>query len=78
MKEEVKEEPKEEVKPKEEELITLGPPVTCIKGEHSFQVIGIEMGMRKAQCTKCPIGYYLGPSDNLKDGHVYFNEKLVI
>jgi len=69
---------KEEVKPKEEELIKLGPPVTCIKGEHSFQVIGMEFGMRQVQCTKCPIGYYLGLNDSLKDGHIYTDNKFVI
>jgi hypothetical protein len=68
----------EKPSPREEELIKLGPPVTCVKGEHSFQVIGLEMGMRKAQCMRCPIGYYLGPNDDLEDGHIYINEKLVI
>lgn len=67
----------EESKPREEELINLGPSVMCKNG-HTFEVIGMEFGMQKAQCKGCPMGYYLPFGTTLKGGHIYEGKKLVI
>ena len=69
---------KEEIKTKNEEIIKLGPSLTCKKNGHFFNVVGMEMGMQKVQCTRCPVGYLLGPTESLKDGHVYIDDKLAI
>jgi hypothetical protein len=71
-------ESKEGIKPREEELIKLGPPSTCTKGEHSFQVTGMEFGLQRAQCTKCSIGYFLPIGWSARKGHIYRRDELVI
>lgn len=55
-----------------DQLVKLGP--NLITGEHNFtHISGIEV-----QCTKCPLGYVVGPETEIKEGHIYIEEKLVI
>lgn len=61
----VKEEVKEEVHI---------PKPSIIKGEHSFEYItGTEV-----MCTKCPLGYVVGPNVEIRDGHIYIEDKLLV
>jgi hypothetical protein len=62
---EEKDEPKYEVHiPKE----------SIIKGEHEFDYIsGTEV-----MCKKCPLGYVLTPGSQVKDGHIYIENKLLV
>jgi len=52
---------------------TLSKPkeVVC---EHYFEMVS----GRQAECQKCHIGFFLGPKEHVKDGHIYHNETLVI
>ena len=61
-----------------EEILKLSPPLTCSGSEHFFRIIGMEMGMPKAKCDKCPAGYFLAPECKLVKGHIYMNEDLVV
>ena len=59
---------------KKEELLKLGPNLTCEKGSHEFKYrTGSEV-----ECLKCPIGYPLGPGAILKDGHIYIHGEFAI
>jgi hypothetical protein len=69
---------KKEIETKNEEVIKLGPSLTCSKGGHEFMVDGMEMGMRRIRCTRCPIGFYLSTKEELRDGHVYRQGKLMV
>lgn len=65
---EVKEENKEE-------LFKLGPNLSCGKGNHYF----VYHTANEIECTKCPVGYPVGPEINLKEGNVVIHgEELVI
>ena len=60
------------------EIITVKPPITCSKTEHSFRLVRNEMGIA-AECVKCPVGYPLPPIGwELKEGHIYIHGQLVI
>lgn len=63
--EEVKEEPIDQ-------LVKLGPNI--ITGEHNF----IYTSGTEVECTKCPLGYVVGADTEIKDGHIYIEETLVI
>jgi hypothetical protein len=69
---------KKEIETKNEELISLGPPVTCPKGEHSFKSDGMEMGLLRVKCINCPLGYFIPIGGSLKDGHIYLKGAFVI
>ena len=69
---------KKEIKTKNEEVIKLGPSLTCSKGGHNFIVDGMEMGMRRVKCQRCPIGFYLSNKEELKDGHIYLHGTLMV
>ena len=56
------------------EKITLKDPRTCAKGEHRF----IYKGAHEAQCEKCLTGYFLSPGMEIKDGHMYAGELLLL
>jgi hypothetical protein len=56
----------------EGELVKLGP--NLITGEHNFTYIsGTEV-----QCTKCPLGYVVGANTEIKDGHIYIENKFLV
>ena len=62
---------KEEVK--DESQIHI-PKESIIKGEHYFEYIsGTEV-----MCTKCPLGYGVTAGMEVKDGHIYIGEKLLV
>jgi hypothetical protein len=69
---------KKEIETKNEEIIKVGPPLSCIKGGHYLVVDGMEMGMRRIRCDRCPVGFYITGDDELRDGHVYTKGKLLI
>lgn len=69
---------KEEIETKNEEVIKLGPSLTCSKGGHFFAVIGMDMGMQQVRCDRCPIGYYLPHGGVVKDGHIYIKDVLMV
>jgi hypothetical protein len=58
----------------EGEIITLQSKVNCDKGSHFF----IRKSGTEVTCTKCPIGYPVGPSITLKDGHLYKDNQFLI
>lgn len=56
------------------ERFTVKPSVNCAKNEHYFEYIsGTEV-----QCTKCPMGYPIGPGTEVRDGHIYIHGTRVI
>lgn len=60
---------KEETK---EDLLKLGPNLIC--NDHYFKFkSGVEV-----YCTKCPIGYPIGPGTEIKNGHITIHGQLVI
>lgn len=58
----------------EKEVITLGQDKTCTKGGHYF----VRQKQREAKCIRCPMGFYLGGLEELKEGHVYRDGLLLI
>lgn len=45
-------------------------PDTC---DHYFEFFD-----REIKCVRCGIGYYVSASDDIKDGHLYHNGKLIV
>ena len=58
----------------EGEVITIQRKTNCDKGLHFF----IRKSGTEVVCTKCPIGYPVGPSIQLKDGHLYKEGQFLI
>jgi hypothetical protein len=56
------------------ELIRVKDPLTCIKGRHEFAYASA----LEAKCKKCPVGYILPEGSEIKDGHIYIKDELVI
>ena len=61
-------------KDQEGEILTLQPSLTCKKGTHFF----IRKSGTEVNCTMCPIGYNIGPSMSVKNGHIYKGNEIVI
>jgi hypothetical protein len=65
MQKDIKEEPTDQ-------LLKIGPNI--IGREHNFMYIsGTEV-----MCRKCPLGYVVGPGTELRGGHIYLEDELVI
>lgn len=55
-----------------DQVVKLGPNI--IGKEHDFEYVsGTEV-----MCKKCPLGYVVGPSASIKDGHIYIGNELVV
>lgn len=55
-----------------DQLVKLGPNLIC--NDHYFKYqTGTEV-----RCTKCPIGYQVGPGTEVKNGHIVIHGELVI
>ena len=63
---------KEEVK---DEMVTLGPEV--IGKHHYFELKRDNDGQMVAQCRDCPMGYPIA-TEEVRDGHIYIHNNLVI
>lgn len=55
-----------------DELVKLGS--NLITGEHNFTYIS----GREVQCAKCPLGYVVGADTEIRDGHIYIGEELLV
>lgn len=53
---------------------TVKDSVTCARDTHMFVMVsGTE-----AECTKCHIGFVLGPGVTLNEGHLYLSGELMV
>lgn len=43
------------------------------KCRHNFQILD-----REIKCSKCGLGYFINVNDDIRDGHLYYEDKLVI
>ena len=69
------EELKEEIKKQDEgELITIQKPITCEKGNHQFKQVKKDA----VECVKCPVGYNIPVTAEVKNGHLYINNQLLV
>ena len=64
-----------EVRVESEEIITLGP--DKVKSNHYFVLKRDGDGQMVAQCQDCPLGYPIG-TEEVRDGHIYIKNSLVI
>lgn len=44
------------------------------KCKHSFR----HVSSREVECVNCSIGFFIDAGSSLKDGHIYYNDKLII
>lgn len=58
----------------ENETLKLGSNLVCGRGDHYFEY---KTGLQ-AECNKCPLGYPIGPDINIREGHIYIEEQLII
>ncbi len=56
-----------------DEMITLKPSITCTDGHKFIYKSGIEV-----MCTQCPLGYQISSDMQVRDGHIYAGETLLI
>ena len=56
------------------ELIRVSDDFVCRRGKHNFTY----SSGTQAKCTKCPLGYPIGPRFMIKEGHIYKDYLLVI
>lgn len=43
------------------------------KCRHDFKMLD-----REIKCLKCGLGYFINVNDDIRDGHLYFNDEFVI
>jgi len=43
------------------------------KCRHNFKVLD-----REIKCVKCGLGYFINANDDIRDGHLYYDDKIVI
>jgi hypothetical protein len=63
---------KHEEEKSNEQKLSLGPNRVC--NEHNF----VRRKQSEAYCTKCPVGYYIPPGGELKEGHIYIDGQRLI
>lgn len=48
--------------------------MSCEKGNHEWEMVATQ----DVKCRKCPVGFYLPPGGELREGQVYINGALII
>lgn len=68
----------EEVKEPEEAVLTPGKDLICGKDNHKFVIMRNGDQQLVAECTKCTLGYPIGPGTEIKDGSIFIHGQKIL